>query len=87
VHERQPQLPFSAFALDALDTERRDATQRCQMAVFTAGFAKFGGFESCLAGKKYFWQTANFWRISGGFYQFCTVLGFFGGFWLFWSLY
>jgi hypothetical protein len=29
-----------------------------------------GGFESRLAGKKYFWRTPNFWRISGGFDQF-----------------
>jgi hypothetical protein len=34
-----------------------------------------GGFESRLAGKKYFWRTPNFWRISGGFDQFC--MGFF----------
>jgi hypothetical protein len=32
-----------------------------------------GGFESRLAGKKYFWRTPNFWRISGGFDQFCMV--------------
>jgi hypothetical protein len=31
------------------------------------------GFESRLAGKKYFWRTPNFWRISGGFDQFCMV--------------
>jgi hypothetical protein len=29
------------------------------------------GFESRLAGKKYFWRTPNFWQISGGFDQFC----------------
>jgi hypothetical protein len=33
-----------------------------------------GGFESCLAGKKYFWRTPNFRRISGGFDQFCMVV-------------
>jgi hypothetical protein len=42
-----------------------------------------GGFESRLAGKKYFWQTPNFWRISGGFNQFCMVLVLSGGFWRF----
>jgi hypothetical protein len=49
-----------------------------------------GGFESHLAGKKYFWRTPNFWRISGGFDQFCMGLilsGGSGGFWRFWSLY
>jgi hypothetical protein len=46
-----------------------------------------GGFESRLVGKKYFFRTANFWRISGGFDQFCMVLVLFGGFWRFWSLY
>jgi hypothetical protein len=44
-----------------------------------------GGFESHLAGKKYFWLTPNFWRISGGFDQFCIVLFLSGGFWRFWS--
>jgi hypothetical protein len=43
-------------------------SQRCQMAVFSARFA------SHLAGKKYFWRTPNFWRISGGFDQFCMGL-------------
>jgi hypothetical protein len=33
----------------------------------------YPGFESRLAGKKYFWRTLNFWRISGGFDQFCMV--------------
>jgi hypothetical protein len=33
-----------------------------------------GGFESCLAGIFYFWRVPNFWRISGGFDQFCTGL-------------
>jgi hypothetical protein len=35
-----------------------------------------GGFESHLADKKYFWRTSNFWRISGGFDQFCMGLFF-----------
>jgi hypothetical protein len=30
-------------------------------------FENSGGFESHLAGKKYFWRSVNFWRISGGF--------------------
>jgi hypothetical protein len=34
-----------------------------------------GGFKKCLAGKKYFSQTPDFWWISGGFEQVCT--GFF----------
>jgi hypothetical protein len=33
-----------------------------------------GGFESCLAGIFYFCRVPNFWRISGGFDQFCTGL-------------
>jgi hypothetical protein len=49
-----------------------------------------GGFESCLAGKKYFLRAPNSWRISGGFAQFCMALfltGGSGGFGRFWSLY
>jgi hypothetical protein len=37
-------------------------------------FDNSGGFESCLAGKKYFWPVPNFWQIFGGFDQFCTGL-------------
>jgi hypothetical protein len=49
-----------------------------------------GGFERCLAGKKYFWQVPNFWRISDRFDRFCT--GFFclaalAEFWRFFSIF
>jgi hypothetical protein len=40
-----------------------------------------GGFESRLAVKKYFWWTPNFWRISGGFDQFCMGLFLSRDFW------
>jgi hypothetical protein len=38
-------------------------------------FGNSGEFESCLAGKKYFWRALNFWWISSGFDQIFT--GFF----------
>jgi hypothetical protein len=44
------------------------------MAVSPPDLQNSGGFESCLAGKNYFWRTPNFWRISGGFDQFCMGL-------------
>jgi hypothetical protein len=51
------------------------ARQRCQMADLSPPeFENSGGFESRLTGKKYFWRVLNFWRISGGFDQFCTGL-------------
>jgi hypothetical protein len=56
------------------------------MAVSPPDLENSGGFKSRLAGKKYFWWTPNFWRISGGFDQFCMVFFLSGGFWRFKSL-
>jgi hypothetical protein len=57
-----------------------------RLRFFLPDLENSGGFESHLAGKKYFWRTPNFWQISGGFDQFCMGLFLAGGFWRFWSL-